>query len=398
MFLQLLGWAIRLGDVNEQPLSAQTRDSFRRATEFLACLVDEKTGWAPNYGANDGALVLPLSDCGYPDMRPALQACYFVAERSPLYSPGPWDEEMGWVNGAASLTRSQTEPAPAPQELNAAEGGCYTLRYDHTWAMLRATRYKDRPSHADQLHLDLCCQGQNLFCDPGTYSYNAAPPFADAFASTRYHNTVTVDGDEQMTRVSRFLWGDWAMANAQRYRLHPTGASVLEGEHDGYARMGVLHRRAVAFIGECWVVIDDLRGTGHHTLRLHWLLADAPFQCNEMARGLHCRVASMRLDIFCSRAIRHNVMRAGHLVCGTLEGDVDKARGWTSRYYGRLDPALSLAVHASCILPVRFITVIAPACAPEITVSPDLDIVRIDARTIELSPISHSPMFRPQSV
>ena len=32
------------------------------------------TGEAPFYGHNDGALILPLNNCGYHDLRPVVQA------------------------------------------------------------------------------------------------------------------------------------------------------------------------------------------------------------------------------------------------------------------------------------------------------------------------------------
>ena len=114
---------------------------------------------------------------------------------------------MVWLNGAASLKKRLAQDK-APADLSAKAAGCYTMRSSDSWTMLRGSRYEDRPSHADQLHLDLWWRGDNVFCDAGTYSYNADAPFEDGFASSRYHNTVTVDGLDQMTRIGRFLWAD----------------------------------------------------------------------------------------------------------------------------------------------------------------------------------------------
>jgi len=36
-------------------------------------------------------------------------------------------------------------------------------------------------------------------------------------------------------------------------------------------------------------------------------------------------------------------------------------RGWRSLYYGQKDPALSLALETKGLLPVRFVTVLAPS-------------------------------------
>ena len=55
--------------------------------------------------------------------------------------------------------------------------------------------------------------------------------------------------------------------------------NCFEGEHDGYRRLGVKHRRMVQCVTEdAWVIVDDLLGAGEHELRLHWLLPDLPFE------------------------------------------------------------------------------------------------------------------------
>ena len=46
----------------------------------------------------------------------------------------------------------------------------------------------------------------------GTYLYNVDAPWDNALTHTAVHNTVSVDGSEQMRRVSRFLYLDWAPA------------------------------------------------------------------------------------------------------------------------------------------------------------------------------------------
>jgi Heparinase II/III-like protein/Heparinase II/III N-terminus len=394
LMLHLLAWCIRLGEENGRPLSPELRESFGRATRFLVSITDLESGRAPNYGPNDGALLLPLSDCEYPDMRPVLQSCYSIAENRRLFPRGAWDEELVWLSGAPSLAAA-TEAAPRQHNLDGPEGGCFTLHSCHSWAMLRASRYRDRPSHADQLHLDLWWRGRNVFCDPGTYSYNAAPPFDHAFASTRFHNTVTVDGADQMTRLSRFLWVDWAAAGVLRYRLGNVGAEALEATHNGYRRHGVLHRRAVSTVGDdVWIVVDDVIGRGEHNLKLHWLMADLPLAgIEDGASELRFTVGEIRLGFSCSNSMRFDIIRGGSRVCGSLEGASDESRGWTSTRYARLDPALSLAVDTGGALPVRFITVLSPAAGPEIQVSPVLDHIETLSRTLSLGPIGSSPLF-----
>jgi hypothetical protein len=396
LMLQLLAWSIRLGEENGRPLSPELRESFGRATRFLTSITDLGSGRAPNYGANDGALLLPLSDCEYPDMRPVLQSCHSIAENRRPFPPGAWDEEMVWLSDASFLAAA-TEPAPRQRNLDGPEGGCFTLHSCHSWAMLRASRYRDRPSHADQLHLDLWWRGENVFRDPGSYSYNAAPPFDHAFASTRFHNTVTVDGADQMTRLSRFLWVDWAAAGVLRYRPGNVGAEaeVLEATHNGYHRHGVLHRRAVSTLGDdVWIVVDDLIGRGEHNLKLHWLMTDLLLaRIDDGASELRITAGEMRLGFSCSNLVRFDIIRAGNRVCGSSKGAVDQSRGWISTRYSHLDPAHSIVLETSGALPVRFVTILSAAAGPEIQVSRELDRIETGSRTLSLARIGSSPLI-----
>lgn len=360
VMLQVVTWALRLGECNGDELVTDVYDMLRKSTQFLAALTDSETGHAPNCGANDGALILPLTDCDFLDMRPALQSSYFLTEKQRLYPCGPWDEEMMWINGQEAMDAAPLAKFGARGDLDADSGGYYLTRSTSSWAMMRASRYKDRPSHADQLHIDLWWLGENVLCDAGTYSYNAPIPFEHAFAPTRFHNTVTVDSADQMTRIGRFLWADWAHANAFRPHAGPVAARSVQAEHDGYRKAGVFHRRALSQPGEnIWIVVDDIVGDGAHTTRLHWLTPEVPF---EMASpdtiDLTFLAGTARLVTASSSASARSLVCAGVRVDSERREPGDAAMGWRSRYYGRKEPALSFSVECPSQLPVRFVTVI----------------------------------------
>jgi hypothetical protein len=394
VMLHDLAWALRLGECHGEMLDASVYALFAKSTAFLHALVDSDTGSAPNLGANDGALVLPLSDCAYPDMRPVLQSCHFIAAKERLFPPGPWDEEMAWLSGISSL-RSEQSAAAHPTEVTASIGGYFTLRSNNSWLVLRGTTYRDRPSQADQLHLDLWWNGTNVLLDPGSYSYNAAEPFDHAFASTRYHNTVTVDEKDQMPRLSRFLWTGWANATVRHFETRANGGRGLVGEHDGYKREGVTHRRAVVLAGpDLWIILDDLIGVGHHKLSLHWLAADAPFKVvSDGAVSLTFDSGNVRLAVVSNCPATFDIVRAGKRIAGDDEASPDPARGWHSRYYGRMDPALSLAMVSETQLPARFITVISAGTMPEFEIDPSLQVVSIGSKRVEFTAPGVSPVF-----
>jgi hypothetical protein len=393
VMLHDLAWSLRLGENNNDQFAPDIYHRIRQSIRFLRGLADSESGWAPNYGANDGALVLPLTDCAFPDMRPVLQSCHFLLDKERLYDRGPWDEEMAWINGAASLAAAPPPSTDAIQSLSAEPGGYYTIRSKTSWIMLRGTRYKDRPSHADQLHLDLWWRGENVLCDAGTYSYNAPHPFEHALGSTSYHNTVTVGGSSQMTQVSRFLWADWADAEVHRSVLTAQGIDMLQGEHDGYASAGVTHRRAVFQPTlDAWIVVDDLSGNNLHTTRVHWLVPDVPFESiSPGIVGLTFKAGRVLLVQALSAESRFDMVRAGERISGHCDSAPDPARGWMSRYYGRKDPALSLAVERRSLLPVRFVTVVLLGNICEVEIGSSCTTISVGKTQIELSAVGAFP-------
>lgn len=67
-------WALRLAELNGDHFAEDVTELVERSIVFLHELQDEPSGRVPNYGANDGALVLPLNACDYLDYRPVIQA------------------------------------------------------------------------------------------------------------------------------------------------------------------------------------------------------------------------------------------------------------------------------------------------------------------------------------
>ena len=384
MALQLLLWTLHLAKLQGVALPAEITERTAAGLEFLRAVVDPVSGRAPNHGANDGSLVLPLSSCDYGDFRPLLQLGATVLDRPSLFQPGPWDETSLWVCGRAPATgpHSPSPPLPAStgyHRLGDPNGG------QNSWALVHASHYTRRPFQADQLHVDLWWRGLNLARDAGTYLYNGAPPWDNGFSRSVVHNTVTVDGQDQMRRAGRFLWVDWAQASAHSSHDH------FEGEHDGYRRLGVTHRRAVQFLGEAgWVIVDDLLGAGRHEARLHWLLADlplyvvsdSPFQAQQMANGTH-----MQWSIFSSSEGKASIVREGK--SPKAAGTDTRLLGWYSPTYGQLSPAVSLLCSVQGELPIRLVTIVLTDGSSQ--VSRANDVVIIQREGLQLHQVSLVP-------
>ncbi|MDW8226230.1 MAG: alginate lyase family protein, partial [Anaerolineales bacterium] len=265
LMLQVVLWVHTLVEATHGMWPALTLEAVRRAVHWLLSLLDPVSGSVPNLGANDGAYIFPLTVCPFSDFRPVAHA----AARAFLeyeFPAGLWDEMSLWFGAQAR--------GPKRIELTRYPGD--HLYGQTSWAYLRTGQFSSRPSHADQLHLDLWQNGVNVTLDAGTYSYNAPPPWTNALTAAAYHNTVTVNGKDQMTRAGRFLYLDWVQA--YRRILIPTLPSELQRLSGRYRGRGYRHLRTVSlFEGERWLVRDEilaLEGRSSLRARLHWLLPD----------------------------------------------------------------------------------------------------------------------------
>jgi hypothetical protein len=333
-------------------LSERARENLARATSWLLTLADPESGRAPNLGANDGAYIFPLSSLPFEDYRPTLQAASIAFCGEPAFDPGPWDETAAW------LANRQSEGAKRPSENRIPSS---TLQSRDSSAHLRAVRFTSRPSHADQLHLDLWWRGQNLALDPGTYLYNAAPPWENALTTALVHNTVTVDDLDQMIHAGKFLYLDWAQA-----KVVEQGGARLAAEHDGYRRLGVIHRRTLTAIENGWLIEDELRASHGRSVayRLHWLLPDWEYELQESSSLIRLRspFGRITLQIRAQETTgdssagdqQLSLIRGGHLISGA--GPAIPICGWVSPTYGVKLPALSLVLEVESRTGVRFLS------------------------------------------
>ena len=107
-----------------------------------------------------------------------------------------------------------------------------------------------------------------MIVDSGVYEY-VEGPWRDFFRSTRAHNTVELDGENQSE-----VWGSFRVAR----RARPENVQWrqgkyffwVQGENRGYRRLNARasHRRTFAAVGNgLWIVLDELRGHGRCTAR-----------------------------------------------------------------------------------------------------------------------------------
>ncbi len=248
--------AMRVARQFEDPLPDDVIDLFRMAAKLLAGIC--RDGRVPNYGANDGANVLALHGCDYTDFRPIIAATLRSCLNLSPFPPGPWDELSEWFG----LSTEGTPPVDKPNVISSQGGGYYALTKGDWLATVRCHTYKDRPAHADMLHVDLWYGDELIFIDGGTYSYNDPEGVGDFLKSSAAHNCAAVNGDSQMVKGSRFLWFDWTKSKVKF--LKP---DEFEGEHYGYRnRFGVVHSRNVQLVRTEATITDVVSDGGKNSL------------------------------------------------------------------------------------------------------------------------------------
>lgn len=339
---------IRLAEINQSQVSSLVYQRVSASIDFFSQLIDSETGGMPVYGSNDGALTLPLNNCDFTDYRPLLQLGSYLTKKEFLFEPGPWDEDIFWLCSPLALqSRWARVKANQPQS-SFPHGGIYLLHSTNSKAIIRCTAFQSRPSHADQIHVDLWLHGRNVACDAGTYLYSGKGIWRNGLAHTSVHNTVTVDGQDQMKMLTRFTWTNWAKGRVLRHT-----EDVWQGGHDGYQRLAdpVDHKRAVLSLSEDrWLVIDTLTGKQDHLYTLHWLLHDGEYGVQDAPQGYAPASYKILLDIMDS-GVRTPSDSKVFIQIGLLNGngsfsivraDPNSRRGWRSRYYGEKEPAISV--------------------------------------------------------
>jgi hypothetical protein len=193
--------------------------------------------------------------------------------------------------------------------------------------------------HADALSVEVRCGGIDVLADPGTYCYHEEPEWRRYFRSTRAHNTLTLDGQDQSVSGGPFMWSRHARTDELACSAEG-GSQRWTAQHDGYQRLNgpVTHRRTVTLDGpnRQLEIVDELEMSGSHLISVTFQLGPA----------IEARLVDHRAELRWLSSLGDSVHAVLHLPTDLSwsihRGEEDPISGWYSPSFGVKVPATAV--------------------------------------------------------
>ena len=253
------------------------------AIEWYSEMIDLDMGNAPNMGANDGTYLFNYDQKDYRDFRPSLVLASSVFNI-------PIDDSFQVDHCLQTIFSLPSNFIKKEKKLSKqySAGGYIRLERDRGKAIIRVPKYKFRPPHSDALHIDVWQDGINWIRDSGSFSYALPINEQASFSGTKGHSTIQFNGQDQMPKISRFLFGNWLEPS---HILFDNKKNIMSA---GYKdQNGNSHIRKVKEIGKGWEIIDDIRGDFQFA-ELQWILKPGKWNVNK--KSVSHRIISIEFE------------------------------------------------------------------------------------------------------
>ncbi|WP_072681741.1 heparinase II/III family protein [Arcobacter sp. LA11] len=245
--LDVLSFVILVAKKKNYVLPKAILDRHFKMIFFLNSFIQD-SGKLPNYGSNDGANLFPLSSNDYKDFKPNLNFAILLNNKKKLFSDSYSIANFFNINLNENIE-------DLTKEISFKDGGYYILKNKDVFSFIRCHSYRHRPASNDMFHLDIWYKGQNLFCDTGSFSYNTEKTFKNNFIGTIGHNTILINGSNQMTQVLNFGWSNWTKAEC----INSDSNNFLGKNYAYKEKFGIIQEREVSLEKNTITVIDSIK-------------------------------------------------------------------------------------------------------------------------------------------
>jgi hypothetical protein len=266
----------RLAQLDGHPLSDEYLAKLRLMFVFLDAVL-RPDGRVPQIGDADDGRVHIFSNYGR--WQPQ-DARHLLAPAAAMFGEPQWwradDEWAGWETAWWGLTPPSTSRTVRPPLAQLFPDAGLAVAKDARQYLLITnakvgTNGFGNHKHNDLLSFEFHDRGRPLIVDPGSFVYTSNPDARNRFRSTRAHNTVVVDGEEQNEFKPEWLFRMFEKAKPEHLKFESGDANIVyHGRHDGYQRLSdaVTHERRFELDRSNGTLkIDDaLQGSGSHSL------------------------------------------------------------------------------------------------------------------------------------
>jgi hypothetical protein len=327
----------------ERGTSGSFAVSLLRLFDFLSALCAGRSE-PPIWGDADDGRVLPFGGTEVSPVRVLAAVGEALAGRPHPAGCAAGDAEIFWRFGSVHDTETVHHARPAHRSQAFPDSGFYffstpRLRGSVRCGPLGVGGWANH-AHNDQLSLEFALDSRPILVDPGLPCYSENPSARNLFRSTRYHNTVEVEGAEQNRFWPALLFRivDDTRSRMDHWRADADGTSFA-GCHSGYLRLpqhALVRRELRASPDDTLAVHDAIELAGPAALA--WYFHLAPGIAPEPMSGESRAPAAIGMSL-------HSRWRLGPVLLivwtgfASLELNSEISTGWIAPRFGRKVPA-----------------------------------------------------------
>lgn len=260
--LDALLWLLHVQPLLPTRLVEDIRARLVDATSLLVRCSDPVGGLLPNYGANDGSLLLDLAVADNLDGRPLL-ALLGVDQRGHPSEPAIWlpPATIGLPGiGSARQPRSTYRTLIGPRSI----------------LVTRIGRGRHRAGDDDQQAVEIILDGARVVLDPGSFRYTADAPWGQPFVGVEAHSVARPAIPQARFQAGRFLRDPMPAASVLASETGPGQDLLISERVEG----GVRLTRGIVRLEDTYTVVDTADGGD---AVVHWLLAAGTVEGNDFA-------------------------------------------------------------------------------------------------------------------
>lgn len=267
-------------------------------------------GTMPIIGDQDNGRVLPLGVENLNDHR------YLLAVGAMLFDRADMKHLCTGYNIYAAVYAGSSDEYEKIRVVNVQlkskfirDAGFALMRKDDSYLLFNVDNqgmYRDTGTAMSHTHCDwfsfvLAAKGMLFIVDPGSYVYSSDAKARNLFRSTRMHNTITIDDENQEKMPEKLLWNYKRVESPQIIKWGSNqSCDIIECEHHGYNWLGdiITHRRRVEFNKDqtSWTITDKVTSKQSHDITAHYHL-DKGVEVSKVGKLIILRKGGISLEL-----------------------------------------------------------------------------------------------------